>query len=169
MTQAKYKQNGAALVISLIFLTILTVIGISALSRTKLEGMLSHNYKHSMKVFQASESAIEKVIIAGDAGGAGSNSNPFYSTNSDPLITSMNAGLNDVSTVVTSSNIDNSASAPIDTSSTVSFKGTSACPDTSFDELVCYVFDIKATASINLTSNTDTHVQTIARPAPGTS
>jgi len=169
MTISCHKQNGAALFTSLIFLSILTIIGISALSRTKLEGLLSHNYKHSMKVFQATESAIEKVIFAGDAGGAGSNENPFYTTGSDPLITAMNAGLNDDSTVVASTNIDESASAPIDTNSTISYTGKSACPDTSFDEMVCYVFDIKSTASIELTSNKDTHIQTIARPAPGTS
>ena len=168
MCSTPNKQSGAVLVVSLIFLTILTVIGISALSRTKLEGMLSFNFKHSVKVFQATESAIEKVIISGDVGGAGVNDNPFYSSTSDPLITSMNAGIDDVTTIVTSTNIDESSNAPINTSATVSYKGRSACPETSFDELVCYVFDITATASVAQTSNKDTHVQTIARPAPGT-
>jgi len=164
-----HKQTGAALIVSLIILSVLTVIGVSALSRTKLEGMMSHNYKYSMKVFQATESAIEKVIISGDVGGAGVNDNPFYSADADPLITAMNAGLDDVSTVVTNTNIDQSNTAPINTTSTVSYKGTSVCPETSYDELVCYVFDITATASIDLTSTKDTHVQTVARPAPGTS
>ena len=165
-------QSGAVLIVSLMIMLVMTIIGISALSGTTLEEKMAHNYQQSMIVFQGAETAIEKIIIAGDPGGAGIYDNPFYDVDQDPLVTSLSAGLNDTSTVVaydeTVMDPNNYvANAKLTTSSTVSFKGTNACPETSFEELICMVFDVTAAAGIAETDTNDTHVQTIERPAPG--
>jgi hypothetical protein len=155
------------MVVSLIILMVMTMIGVSALSSTNLEERMSHNFQQTMQMFQATESAIEKIIIAGDAGGAGKYENPFYVSANDPLKTAINAGLDDVSTVYTTADIDGNTNAPINATATVSYKGTTVCPETSFDELVCYMFEITSSTAIVVTNSNDTHVQTVERPAPG--
>ncbi|NOZ54572.1 MAG: hypothetical protein GXP08_15805 [Gammaproteobacteria bacterium] len=163
------KQQGAALIISLMMLLVLTMVGVSALSNTSLGERMARNFQHFTLAFQASESAIERIIISGDPGGAGANSNPFYSVANDPLVTSLNAGINDSSTIVTAEMDpgDFLKNTTLDTSAIVIYRGNSACPETSFEELNCYVFEIQSTASTTATSTTTTHVQSIERPAPG--
>jgi len=162
-------QQGAALIISLMMLLVLTMIGVSALSNTNLEERMAQNFEHYTLAFQGAESAIERTIIAGDAGGAGANSNPFYSAANDPLVASLNSGLNDNSTVVTADMdpndfLDNTT---LTTSATIIYRGNGACPETSFEELNCFTFEIQSNARIAATATTTTHIQSIERPAPG--
>ncbi|WP_455205073.1 pilus assembly PilX family protein [Kaarinaea lacus] len=163
------KQNGAALIVSLMILLVLTIIGVSALANTSLEERMAHNYQHATIAFQGAESAISRVINAGDAGGAGQFDNPFYDADNDPLITALNAGLNDTSTVITA-NLDPNghlANTALNTSATVIYRNTGSCPEMSMGEIICFYFDIDATANIAATATQAKHVQGVARPAPG--
>ena len=51
------RQQGAALIVSLMMLLVLAIIGISGLSNTNLEERMAQNFEHSNVVFQAAESA----------------------------------------------------------------------------------------------------------------
>ncbi|MFK8028746.1 MAG: PilX N-terminal domain-containing pilus assembly protein [Gammaproteobacteria bacterium] len=61
------KQQGAALVVGLILLLILTVFAVSGMSTATLELVLAGNTQFTENAFQASESAIEAEFIAGPA------------------------------------------------------------------------------------------------------
>lgn len=58
MTRNTCKQNGTALVISLVFLLLLTIIGITAVSTATLEEKMSGNMKDQFTAFHATESAL---------------------------------------------------------------------------------------------------------------
>ena len=63
----RHRQNGAALVIGLLLLLVLTVFAVSGMSRATLELALSGNTQFSENAFQAAESAIEAELVAGPA------------------------------------------------------------------------------------------------------
>jgi len=52
------QQKGAALVISLVILLIMTIIGLQGMSGTTLEERMSRNYRDSQMSFQAAETAL---------------------------------------------------------------------------------------------------------------
>jgi len=61
------RQQGAALITSLIILLVLTVLGISAMNTSSLQEMMSGNLRDQNLSFQAAESALkdsEKTIVA---------------------------------------------------------------------------------------------------------
>lgn len=60
-------QQGAALVVGLILLLILTVFAVSGMSTATLELVLAGNTQFTENAFQASESAIEAEFVAGPA------------------------------------------------------------------------------------------------------
>lgn len=163
------RQHGAVLIVSLLILLVLSIIGVSSLSNTNLEERMSSNFQHTMLAFQAAESAIAKIIHDGDPGGAGVNANPFYDKASDPLITALDAGLDDTSTTV-AQNMDPAGylkGADIDTSSTVSYKGVrQLCPGFGVG-INCLRFEISTDVAIDASTTNLTHVQGIERPAPG--
>jgi len=61
------RQRGAALIIGLVLLLVLTVFAISGMSRATLELTLAGNTQYSENAFQAAESAIEAELVAGAA------------------------------------------------------------------------------------------------------
>ena len=52
------RQRGVALVMALVFLLLLTILGIAALNTTSLEEKMAHNVKDRNLAFQAAESAL---------------------------------------------------------------------------------------------------------------
>lgn len=162
------KEQGVVLIISLLILLVMTVIGISAISNTSMEERMSNNFQQSMVAFQSSESTIQSVFVAGDPGGAGATRNPFYATASDPLVTSLNAGLNATTTTVTK-NMDplNKLKVGLSTTATISFTGTSQlCPGYSTG-INCMKFEIDTSTTLGGTKTGANHVQGLERPAPG--
>jgi len=163
------KQGGSALIVSLVILLVLTIIGVTSIGGTNLEERMAQNFENSAITFQAAESAITNVIFASDPGGVGTNSNPFYSEASDPIVTAMTAGLNDTSTVVTD-NLDpysKLTNATLTASSTVVYKGDSGiCPEASSGPFTCYYFEITTQADSAELGTKATHVQGIYRVAP---
>jgi len=55
------RQRGIALVVALIFLLMLTILGVSAMNTSALEGRMAGNTQENNRAFQGAESALEKV------------------------------------------------------------------------------------------------------------
>jgi type IV pilus assembly protein PilX len=163
------RQQGIVLIVSLLILLVLSIIGISAISNTGMEERMSSNFQQEMVAFQASESAITKTIDAGNPGGAGANSNPFYVEASDPLVTAVNAGVGATTTTVTH-DMDplNTTPATVQTTATISYQGSSQlCPGYGVG-ISCLKFEVSTDTSIGGTGTGPSHVQGVERPAPGT-
>lgn len=54
-------QRGIALVVALIFLLMLTILGVSAMNTSALEGRMAGNTQENNRAFQGAESALERV------------------------------------------------------------------------------------------------------------
>lgn len=162
------RQNGAVLFVSLMLLIVMSIIGVTAISGTSMEERMAHNYQHTALSFQATESAIQSIINAGDPGGAGEFENPFYDVDEDPLVSSMNAGINVVTPTITvdMDPDDHLGSASLITDSVVIFRGATNCPGASYGALVCVNFTVEVEGKIAATSTEVGHTQGITRPAP---
>ncbi len=57
----RHKQQGVALVISLIFLVLITLIGVSSIRGTTMNEMISANLQQKSSTYQVSESVIESL------------------------------------------------------------------------------------------------------------
>jgi Tfp pilus assembly protein PilX len=60
------RQSGAALLVSLVLIFMLTVLGISAMRGATLENQLASNASHKQLTFQAAESAADSVLAIDD-------------------------------------------------------------------------------------------------------
>ena len=162
------RQKGAVLFVSLMMLIVMSIIGVTAISGTSMEERMAHNFQHTALSFQATESAIQSIINAGDPGGAGEFENPFYNVNADPLVSSLSAGINVATPKITlDMDPDNLlGSATLLTDSVVTFRGTTNCPGASYGTLVCINFTVAVKGKIAATSTEVGHTQGITRPAP---
>jgi len=61
------RQRGAALVIALVVLLILTIVGVTALVSTALEGMMAGNIQEQNRALQAAETGIDAAFTTPDA------------------------------------------------------------------------------------------------------
>jgi len=61
------RQRGVALVIALVVLFILTILGVSALVSTALEGLMAGNVQEQNRAFQAAETGIDAALARADA------------------------------------------------------------------------------------------------------
>jgi type IV pilus assembly protein PilX len=59
------RQRGIALIIALVFLLMLTILGVSVMNSASLEGRMAGNTQETNRAFQAAESAIEHVFTDG--------------------------------------------------------------------------------------------------------
>ncbi len=64
MTTGK-SERGAALVVALILLVIITIFAISAMGTSRLGLLMAGNSQYKLRAFQAAQSAIEARIVAG--------------------------------------------------------------------------------------------------------
>lgn len=60
------RQSGAALIIGLLLLLVLTVLAVSGMSTTSLNLMMAGNSQYSQNAFQASESGIERAVAGNE-------------------------------------------------------------------------------------------------------
>lgn len=163
-------QQGIVLVVSLLILLVLSIIGISAISNTGMEERMSNNFQQSMMAFQASESAINEVILRGDKEDADySDARNADGISADPLIAASEAGLNATTTTITyDADPNNNMVASVTSTATVSFRGQGdACfNDTSAEGWVCSKFEITTDTSIGGSITGSQHIQGIDRPTP---
>lgn len=61
----KNQQSGAALVVGLIMLLVLTVLGVSGMNTTVVERRMANNMQVAQNAYQASQTGIERAINAG--------------------------------------------------------------------------------------------------------
>ena len=87
------RQKGAILVIALLFLVLLTIIGVSSISGVTLEEKMASNLREQNVAFQAAESALRdaEIDLEGGIGGTG---------NRDPMTIAANFA-NDCTTAFT--------------------------------------------------------------------
>jgi type IV pilus assembly protein PilX len=62
MPQYSREQRGAALVMALVILLILTIMGVTAMSTSSLEQKMAGNIQDLTRAFQAAESGVDRVI-----------------------------------------------------------------------------------------------------------
>jgi hypothetical protein len=155
-------QQGFVLIVSLLILMVITMIGVTAVSTSTLEGRMAHNLLHSMYAFQAAESAIEDTIRAG---------NPFdpdYVIAVDPTLIAFNTAAATVYNppmAVYQAPITN---AIITAPSTVSQSGPgNVCPGYSAGEYMCIPFLINTIATIDTSNASANHIQGVTRLMPG--
>jgi len=64
--QRTNRQQGAALVVGLILLLVITLLAISGMSTASLELQMAGNAQYGQNAFQASENGIEQTMMSGD-------------------------------------------------------------------------------------------------------
>ena len=62
---ARRRQHGAALVVGLLLLLVLTILAISGMTTASLEMLMAGNEQYQERAFQAADSAVERAITAG--------------------------------------------------------------------------------------------------------
>ena len=87
------RQQGAILIIALLFLVLLTIIGVSSISGVALEEKMASNLREQNVAFQAAESALRDAEIDLEAGIGGTG-------NRDPMTVAANFA-NDCTTAFT--------------------------------------------------------------------
>ncbi len=61
----RHDQRGVALVVALVFLLMLTILGVTVMQTSSLEGRMAGNMQEVNRAFHAAESAIEHVFVDG--------------------------------------------------------------------------------------------------------
>lgn len=64
-TQSSARQHGAALVVGLILLLVLTILAISTMNTSTTEVIMAQNARFSANAFQAAETAIDTAMVSG--------------------------------------------------------------------------------------------------------
>lgn len=135
------RQGGAALVVGMILLMVLTLLAISGMTSATMELQMAGNAQYSENAFQAAETGVEEAMR--DARVNGTNT-----SNVDPEKTEVVAGTTDHYKILTIHNPDNGVTkVPSGGFSMGVGKGFSA-----------YHFDVTSTGTSSR-SSTQTHVQ----------
>lgn len=166
-------QRGVALAVGLIFLVIVTIMGLAAIRVTSSQTLQAANYQFKTVTFQGAESAIRRVMaeVRGEIPAAAgpnilvsavnaTNTNPLSPTNLEgiPIRTVdvvppyLTAGAVTSNALLTSDNPDGSGP-PLEN---FSLKG----------DTTAYRFTIRATSTVRNTNATSDHQQGLARIAP---
>ncbi len=82
MMKTPSRQNGATLIVALIFLVVLTIAGISAMQFSTLEERMASNSQFRNETFQQTQSSIQSNLLALNANATGR----------DHLLSAMNEG-----------------------------------------------------------------------------
>ncbi len=102
MGGSRERQSGAALVIGLILLLVLTLLAVSGMNTATLELQMTGNQQFSQNAFQAAESGIGRVLEQGS-----------YDTQDPETIAPTSVpGSTDVFTTTTSTNCENGTTPP---------------------------------------------------------
>ncbi len=71
-----HSQGGAALVIALLLLLVLTILGITGIVTATLELQMAGNAQYQERSFEAAEHAIEQAMVSADLSTANTMANP---------------------------------------------------------------------------------------------
>lgn len=165
-TQLPHTQRGFVLIVSMMILMVITMVGVTAISTSTLEGRMAHNLQHTMYAFQAAESIIEDTIRASDS------SDPAWIEANDPSIIAINQGIG--APLVLNPNMAN-YQAPLGAGVLLSPAGTTitttgpggVCPGgNSVTDYTCTPMQINAVVTINTSNASVNHIQGIRRMRP---
>lgn len=158
-----HSQHGAALIVSLLFLLVLTVIGVSTLSNSGMEARMAHNFHLKNTVFHAAETSIDTIIFRADMGTI-TAPNPAYNVANDVIDKALNTGPQTVT--FNNAQLDPSdylKAADISTANSVThIRLNEFCPGGGW----CNEYELISTANIAATSATARHTQGVSLPAP---
>ncbi len=157
------KQTGAVLLIAMVFLLVITVIGVSAVNSAGVKTQIAGNSIYSMLVYHGAESALEKSASDDDLRNIRDAIDP---TKVSPFPVG--------STDLPDESIFEGAK--LSSNATIEFLGRSdSCPETrglassigigdaGFD---CYFFQINATSRVRSTNAVDLHIKGVAIFSP---
>ncbi len=147
LPHARARQQGAALVVGLILLLVLTLLAISGMNTSTLELRMAGNAQYSQNAFQVAETGIEAAMQAG-------NFNTSLVVDPDP-VSDPDSG--DTYDTVTSFNTDNGVSPDPNGGSSIGEGGIG---------FNAYHFDIVSTGTTNQDS-ASTHTQSFYIIGPG--
>jgi len=137
------RQQGAALMVGLVMLLVLTLLGVSNMRMTTLELRMSANTQNRNQAFQAAASAIAPALNQFDSG--------------------------NIATPQVFNNIFNSVNANSSADAVVIYQGRtsgSGCPGTSF-RFDCTHFEIQTTGRHNSSNAVSRQVQGVYTLSPG--
>lgn len=139
------QQHGAALFVSLMFLFLMTIIGLNALNTSTSDERMALNTQHQTQVFHAAESAIN--VVKRD-------------------VTSLEQA---ITTGAASTPVAYSGQSDVVADASASYVGCGT-PEAGFalgsGGFVTHVFDINATASLGASSAQANHLQGVSLLAP---
>jgi len=152
---AHVRQQGAALVVGMVLLLVLTLLAISGMNTATLELQMAGNAQYSQNAFQIAETGIERVMLAGN-----------YNTAQDFVLDS-SSGSDPDEDADDEGDEGDASDAPIDSFQAVMShnqdNGTSDIPDGGFSMGVgtgfkAYHFDVTSTGA-SARGARSTHVQ----------
>ena len=136
------QQQGAALFVSLMFLFLMTIIGLNALNTSISDERMALNTQHQQQVFHAAESAIN--VIKRDV-----------------------TALEDAITTGTSNAVSYTQQSDVTANATASYTGcTTPAAGFSVGDYVIHGFAINASASLGASSAQADHLQGVSLLAP---
>ncbi len=145
----RHSQSGAVLVVSLIFVLILALVGVSGMRTVIAERAMATNTQYSMESFQAAETAIESAI-----------------TDVSVYAEALNLPEGSQSTHRTFDIDRPGAPYIVASSATVSQGGHSLAIGFSVGEYAAYPFTITGTGQIESIGAESVHIQTVQRIGP---
>ncbi|MEM7294103.1 MAG: PilX N-terminal domain-containing pilus assembly protein [Pseudomonadota bacterium] len=146
------KQRGAALVVGLVVLLMLTLLGVSSMNMTSLELRISGNTQNRNIVFQVADSVNDLIFSA-----TGNNTNVFDYTTSNPQTFNNATGITNGGNSIT-----------VNTATTGQFMGSASaiqCPGNSLT-LSCNSYELDSVSTFTNTNASARVVQGFVKPGP---
>ncbi len=167
----QHAQKGALLIVSMMLLFVLTLLGVTSVSTSSLEGRMATNFQHKTILFQIVESALSDALIMGDPD---ITTNPNYDAANDLMITALSKGVGDLTTALTdnSQKFNTIRNTTVNTNTLIVLMAQSPCGGASFSSggsggIICYAYEFRSTATHNSTNTNETHIQGVERTGPG--
>jgi len=150
------KQNGAVLLISIVFLLVITILGVSAVNSSTTKTQVAGNSMFTMLVYQGAESALEKSA-----------------SNADLSVLNATIAVDPIPYDVPSDYLPDekiASGGTLTSNSVVVFNGGSACPFASglgtSTKIKCNYFQIDAQSRLTSTNARDSHIKGLAIISP---
>ncbi len=172
--QSLNNQKGALLIVSMLMLFVLTILGVSSVSTSSLEGKMAVNFLQKTHVFQLVESEQTQVLNNGD------QTNPGYNSANDIMIAAALMGEGGANTSdPAKSQFNQLDNLSVTVTSTATYQGETVCDEASSSgfslgsssSLKCNLFDIRTVATLSASDNTtmatEVHLQGINRKSFG--
>ncbi|HEY0974440.1 MAG TPA: PilX N-terminal domain-containing pilus assembly protein [Solimonas sp.] len=157
------KQAGVALAVSLFLLLVLTIIGLTAVRMTTLQGRMAANYQFQNLAFQGAESVIRRVV-----GEVRAEVNPPTGVTQNILISAISS--TSLATAPQRNFAINTTNVNVAANAVVTYQGQSRADGYSMragEGIVAHRFQITANSAVPNVNVQAEHQQGISRIGPG--